>query len=94
VLRVDASANTVVVGTLERLGRREVRLRDVVVRAPAGRVGASFRVRAEPIPGQIEVGDDGTALLVLERDAFQVAPGQVAALYDGDAIVAAGVVAG
>ena len=94
VLRVDAAANTVVVGLRERLGRREVRLRDVVVHAPADRVGASFRVRAEPVRATLELHDDGTALLVLDRDAFQVAPGQVAALYDGDCIVAAGVVDG
>lgn len=94
VLRVEAPTNTVVVGALERLGRREVRLRDVVVRAPADRVGASFRVRAEPIPAAFEADVDGTAVLRLDRDAFQVAPGQVAALYDGDCIVAAGVVAG
>ena len=71
-----------------------MRLRDVVVRAPADRVGASFRVRAEPIPAAFEADVDGTAVLRLDRDAFQVAPGQVAALYDGDCIVAAGVVAG
>ena len=91
VLRVEPAANTVVVGALERLGRREVRLRDVVVRAPATRVGASFRVRADPIPAVVEV-DGKAATLRLERDAFQVAPGQVAVLYDGDCIVAAGVV--
>ena len=68
--------------------------RDVVVHAPADRVGASFRVRAEPVPAALELHGDGTALLVLDRDAFQVAPGQVAALYDGDCIVAAGVVDG
>lgn len=94
VLRVDAPANTVVVATLERLGRREVDLRDVVIRVPRERIGASFRVRAEPIPAALSHTGDGTASLVLDRDAFQVAPGQVAALYDGDVIVAAGVVAG
>ena len=94
VLKVDAPANTVVVATLERLGRREVELRDVRLRVPCDRVGASFRVRAEPIPAAFEAHADGTATLLLDRDAFQVAPGQVAALYDGDCIVAAGVVAG
>ncbi len=92
VLRVDAPANTVVVATIERLGRREVSLRDVVVRLPRARVGASFRVRAEPIDGTLALGDDGTATITLDRDAFQIAPGQVAVLYDGDLIVAAGTV--
>jgi tRNA-specific 2-thiouridylase len=94
VLKVDAPSNTVVVATLERLGRREVELRDVRLRVPCDRVGASFRVRAEPIPAALAAHPDGTATLLLDRDAFQVAPGQVAALYDGDCIVAAGVVAG
>lgn len=94
VLKVDAPANTVVVATLERLGRREVALRDVRLRMRRERVGASFRVRAEPIPAALEAHADGTATLLLDRDAFQVAPGQVAALYDGDCIVAAGIVAG
>ena len=94
VLKVDARANTVVVATLERLGRREVELRDVRVRVPCDRVGASFRVRAEAVPAAFADHGDGTASLSLDRDAFQVAPGQVATLYDGDCIVAAGVVAG
>ncbi|MGI9117597.1 MAG: tRNA 2-thiouridine(34) synthase MnmA [Gaiellales bacterium] len=94
VLQVDAPGNTVVVGLRERLGRRTVELRDVAIRTPRGRVGASFRVRAEPIPADLVDHGDGTATLELDHDAFQVAPGQVAALYDGDAIVAAGVVAG
>ena len=94
VLKVDAPANTVVVATLERLGRRDVELRDVAVRVPRERVGASFRVRAKPIPAALVDHGDGTASLTLDRDAFQVAPGQVAALYDGDVIVAAGIVAG
>ncbi len=94
VLRVEPATNTVVVGRLSRLGRRAVPLRDVVVRAPAGRVGASFRVRAEPIPGVLEPDGRGGAVVRLERDAHQAAPGQVCVLYDGDVVVAAGVVAG
>ena len=94
MLKIDAPANTVVVATLERLGRREVDLRDVLLRVPCDRVGASFRVRAEPVPAGFLDHGDGTASLSLDRDAFQVAPGQIAALYDGDCIVAAGVVAG
>ncbi|MFM7553373.1 MAG: tRNA methyl transferase PRC-barrel domain-containing protein, partial [Actinomycetota bacterium] len=54
VLRVEPATNTVVVGRLSRLGRREVPLRDVVVHAPAERVEAAFRVRAEPIGAVLE----------------------------------------
>jgi len=94
VLRVEPATNTVVVGRLSRLGRRAVPLRDVVVRAPAERVGASFRVRAEPIPGVLKPDGRGGGLVRLARDAYQAAPGQVCVLYDGDLVVAAGVVAG
>jgi len=92
VVRVDAAANTVVVGTLERLARREVTLRDVRVRLPRNRVGVSFRVRADPVPATFLPGDDGSAVLALARDAYGIAAGQVAVLYDDDAIVAAGIV--
>lgn len=94
VLRVEPATNTVVVGRLSRLGRRAVPLRDVVVHAPAERVEACFRVRAEPIPGVLEPDGRGGAVVRLARDAFQAAPGQVCVLYDGDCVVAAGVVAG
>ncbi len=93
VLRVDAPANTVVVGPAARLGRREVALRDVRLRLPVERVEAAFRVRAEPIPARVAIGVGGTASLTLDRTGYQVAPGQVAVLYDGDCIVGAGVVA-
>jgi tRNA-specific 2-thiouridylase len=94
VLKVDAPSNTVVVATLERIGRREVELRDVRLRVPCDRVGASFRVRAEAVPAALEVHAGATATLVLDRAAFQVAAGQVAVLYDGDCIVGAGIVVG
>jgi tRNA-specific 2-thiouridylase len=94
VLRVDAAANTVVVGGIGRLGRRRVALRDVRVHLPVDRVEAAFRVRGDAIPGRLVVDGDGAAVVELERDALQAAPGQVAVLYADDAIVAAGIVDG
>ena len=41
---------------------------------------------AATLPGAFDMG--------IETDAHQIAPGQVAALYDGERIVAAGIVAG
>ncbi len=94
VLRIDAPTNTIVVGTLSRLGRRSVDLRDVQVRTTIDRIDACFRMRAATVPGVLQTAGAGKAQLQLDRDAFQVAPGQVAVLYDGDCIVAAGTVAG
>ncbi len=94
VLRIDAPTNTIVVGALRRLGRRSVDLRDVQVRTTIDRIDACFRMRAATVPGVLQTAGAGKAQLQLDRDAFQVAPGQVAVLYDGDCIVAAGTVAG
>lgn len=94
VLRIDAPANTVIVGTVGRLRRREVSLRDVQVRADTPRIDACFRMRSTPVGGRLEHGLNGTGTVYLETDAHQIAPGQVAALYDGERIVAAGIVAG
>jgi tRNA-specific 2-thiouridylase len=94
VLEVDARANTVVVAPAGRLGRREIRLRDLRLHTEDHAVEACLRMRAEPIPGRLEPDDDGGALLCLERPALQVAPGQVAALYRGDVVVGVGVIDG
>lgn len=92
VLEVDAGANTVVVAPVGRLGRREVRLRDVRLHTDAGGVEACLRLRAETIPAVVEPAGAGGAVLHLERPALQVAPGQVAALYRDDVVVGVGIV--
>ena len=43
------------------------------------------------MPALVHVTDEGFALR-LEQPAFAVAPGQVAVLYDDDAIVGAGII--
>lgn len=94
VLEVDAAANTVVVAPAGRLGRREVRLRDVRVRVEGSAVEACLRMRADAIPAVLEQDEDGSAVLRLARPALQVAPGQVAALYRDDVVVGVGIIDG
>ena len=94
VLKVDQPRNTLVVGPAGRLGRREVPLRDLRRILPIDTVDACFRLRAPAVPGALVPDRAGAWLVRLERDAFAVAPGQVAVLYSDDAVVAAGVVAG
>lgn len=92
VLRVDAARNAIVVAPPERLGARRVELRDAVLHVSRTRVDARLRYRSPAVPARVE-GAAPALALVLDAPAFAVAPGQTAALYDGDAVIGAGVIA-
>ncbi len=89
-LRSDAMTNTLVVGSREAL---EVRSVDVQGRlyVPVDRADAKLRYRSDPVPSRVERTAAGFSL-ALEEPASAVAPGQVAVLYDDEAIVGAGVI--
>ncbi|HEU0336552.1 MAG TPA: aminomethyltransferase beta-barrel domain-containing protein, partial [Gaiellaceae bacterium] len=90
-LRVDGAANTVVVGPRRSLASRRVDVRGELY-VPVRRVHAKLRYRSSPVPARVTTTAAGFALELAEPvDA--VAPGQVAALYVGDAVVGAGIVA-
>lgn len=89
-LRSDQATNTLVVGPRGALDVRDVEVRGRLY-LPVGRADAKLRYRSDPIPAQVESTSDGFSLR-LERPASAVAPGQVAVLYDDDAIVGAGVI--
>jgi len=61
------------------------------VHVPAARVAAKLRYRSAPIPARL-VTANGGFVLELEEPAHGVATGQVAALYDGGAVLGAGVI--
>ena len=90
VLRTDPGANEVVVGRREELAVTHVEARGRV-HVPAARVAAKLRYRSAPIPAQL-VTANGGFVLELEEPAHGVATGQVAALYDGGAVLGAGVI--
>ena len=92
VLRTDVPANVVVVAPSARLGTRRLRLDDVQLHVPRVRVDAKLRYRSPAVPARVAHAPGGVELH-LERPAFGVAPGQTAALYDGDAVVGAGTIA-
>ncbi len=92
VLRTDVPANVVVVAPRARLGTRRLRLDDVQLHVPRVRVDAKLRYRSPAVPARVAHTPDGVELH-LDRPAFGVAPGQTAALYDGDAVVGAGTIA-
>ena len=58
---------------------------------PVERAEAKLRYRSEAVPARVERTAGGFAL-ALDQPASAVAPGQVAVLYDDDAIVGAGVI--
>ena len=90
VLRTDRSANSVVVGPREALATSHVEA-DGELYAPVSRVDAKLRYRSAPVEAEVRVANGGFAL-DLEQAAYGVARGQVAALYEGDVVVGAGVV--
>jgi tRNA-specific 2-thiouridylase len=90
VLRSEHASNTLVVGPRSALGTRHVaasgRLYDAV-----SVVEAKLRYRSPAVGAEVTVTEGGFAL-ELQRSVDAVAPGQVAVLYDGDAVVGAGII--
>jgi tRNA-specific 2-thiouridylase len=92
VLGTDRAANAVVVGPRESLAVTRVEA-EGTLHLPAERVSAKLRYRSAPVAARVEASTEGF-VLELEEPAHAVARGQVAALYDGDAVVGAGVISG
>jgi tRNA-specific 2-thiouridylase len=89
-LRSDTATNTLVVGPRDALEVRHVEVRGRLY-LPVERAEAKLRYRSDPVPALVERTGGGFSLR-LELPASAVAPGQVAVLYDDDAIVGAGVI--
>ncbi len=89
-LRTDVTTNTLTIGPLGSLASRRVEVHGRLY-VPVERAEAKLRYRSEPIGARVAPTIDGF-VLQLDEPAYAVAPGQTAALYDGDAIVGAGVI--
>lgn len=93
VLAKDAKSNRVVVGPRAELATSEVWLEEPHLHRPADSVQAvKLRYRSDPIPCTA-TRDGERALLVLDRPADAVAPGQLACLLAGDRVVGYGTIA-
>jgi tRNA-uridine 2-sulfurtransferase len=90
VLDTDRTTNTVVVGPRESLAVTSVRA-DGRMYVDVERARVKLRHRSAFVPTSVAVSNGGFTL-ELEEPAYAVATGQVAALYDGDAVVGAGVI--
>jgi tRNA-specific 2-thiouridylase len=93
VVDVDAASATVTIGRREDLLRSEIRVRDLTwVDAPPAcdrDLDVQVRAHASPVAGRL----DGPDRVVLHEPHPRVAPGQVVALYDRDALVGGGIAA-
>ncbi|HXG76762.1 MAG TPA: tRNA 2-thiouridine(34) synthase MnmA, partial [Gaiellaceae bacterium] len=92
VLGTDAASNTVTVGPREALAASRVEVAHGRLYAPVARAEAKLRHRSPVVPARVAAVNGGF-VLELEQPAYAVARGQVAALYDGDAVVGAGTIA-
>ena len=89
VVDVDARTATVTIGARADLLRDRVELRDLTFvqdRPTITALVAQVRAHGEPV----DVTVDGTTVRFV-RPELRVAPGQVVALYDGDALVGGGI---
>ncbi len=89
-LRSDVATNTLVVGPRGSLACSAVEVRGALY-APAGDVEAKLRYRSPALPARVTETATGFTLELAEP-AYGVAPGQIAVLYDDDAVVGCGVV--
>ena len=89
-LRSDATTNTVVVGPRTALAQSSIEANGRLY-VPVDRAEAKLRYRSEPVAADVETTATGFRLS-LDEPAFGVAPGQAAVLYDGDAVVGAGLI--
>jgi tRNA-specific 2-thiouridylase len=89
-LRTDAATNTLVVGPRGSLACTAVEAIGSL-HLPVEQVDAKLRYRSMPLPARVLPRPGGFALELAEP-AYGVAPGQIAVLYDGDAVVGCGMV--
>src|SRR5438045_197633 len=81
-LRSEALTNTVVVGPRTSLARTSVAVAGRLY-LPVARADVKLRYRSEPLPARVETTARGFRL-ELDEQAYGVAPGQAAVLYDED----------
>jgi tRNA-uridine 2-sulfurtransferase len=89
----DARTNTVVVGPRSSLARARVDVRSGRLFVPVQRVEAKLRYRSPAAPARVESEGRGFRLQ-LDEPVYGVAAGQAAVLYEGDAVVGAGLITG
>ena len=99
VVRIDAAANTVVVGSREETFTPSFTVTDlnwIAFDAPGGPLTATVKVRSASAetPARIVPRSDGSVEVRPEVPPAAVAPGQSAVFYDGGRVLGGGIIAG
>ena len=97
VLGKDAAENTVIVGTGEELGRRELTAKDVnwlSGDAPSTPLRAMVKIRytARAVPAEVTPLNSGQAKVEFEAPARDVTAGQAAVFYVGEEVLGGGII--
>lgn len=97
VLAKDSVANALVVGPRALLGIRRCATAPANLMLPVAcwppDIRVRLRYRQRPVPARVTLAPDGGLRIALAEPLFPTAPGQVAAVYDGQGrVLAAGVV--
>ena len=104
ISRIDPEANSIVLVPREKIFRKGVEARDVNILLPDGMDGTrsltgkvrsltgKVRSQGEPLPFRFEGFDGNTLRVVFDPPVFAPAPGQRLVLYDGEHVVAGGVI--
>jgi tRNA-specific 2-thiouridylase len=92
VLATDAGTNTVTVGRREELRADRVRLRELALHRAGARVDrVKLRYRSRPLacrlPGDLHPGRHAQAEVALSEPVYGAAPGQLAALMEGELVI-------
>jgi len=98
VLRLDVRNNALVVGTADETFENTLIAGEMVWSGLAPQTApfncaVQIRYRHEPIPATVYPSADGTSFTArIQTPIRAIAPGQWAVLYDGDAVLAAGII--
>ncbi len=96
VLKKDASANTVTLGSHEELFSSELTAHSVnlLCKTLPSRTTAKIRYRHAPVPCSAALLADGRLHILFDEPVRAIAPGQSVVLYDGDRLLGGGIIEG
>ena len=97
VIEKDLEKNTLVVGTEQELGQNQFWVKDFhwLSGEPSRevfRAEVKIRYKANPAIAEIKPMDDGRAEVELSQALRDITPGQLAVFYNGDTVLASGII--